>query len=389
MKCKPVSAFRVEFKFYRYAAPALTGQYDHSVANLDDLLNVEEFAALAEAKLEPAAYDYYRNGSGDEITVAENITAWRGLGLRPRVLVDVSQRNPTIDLFGQQVAAPLLVAPTALHQMADPEGEVATGRGASAADIPLVLSSLSTRTIEDVAAVTTSPLVMQIYIAQDRDFTTDLARRAQAAGCRALMVTLDTPIWGTRERDIRNNFHVPEGMKIANLERPGQPTGHRGSGLGEALSWTIDPSLTWADLETLARAVDIPVWVKGVLRADDAVRAIDHGAGGIAVSNHGGRQLDGTIATARALPEVVAAVNGQAPVVVDGGIRRGSDILRAIALGATAVQVGRPVLWGLAAGGAAGVTRVLELLITEFSAAMALAGCAHIDEITPDLIAKV
>jgi len=229
---------------------------------------------------------------------------------------------------------------------------------------------------------------MQIYIAQDRDFTTDLARRAQAAGCRALMVTLDTPIWGTRERDIRNNFHVPEGMKIANLERPGQPTGHRGSGLGEALSWTIDPSLTWADLETLARAVDIPVWVKGVLRADDAVRAIDHGAAGIAVSNHGGRQLDGTIATARALPEVVAAVNGQAPVVVDGGIRRGSDILRAIALGATAVQVGRPVLWGLAAGGAAGVTRVLELLITEFSDAMALAGCAHIDEITPDLIAK-
>jgi 4-hydroxymandelate oxidase len=263
--------------------------------------------------------------------------------------------------------------------MADPEGEVATGRGASAANIPLVLSSLSTLTIEDVAAVTTSPLVMQIYIAQDRDFTTDLARRAQAAGCRALMVTLDTPIWGTRERDIRNNFHVPEGMKIANLERPGQPTGHRGSGLGEALSWTIDPSLTWADLETLARAVNIPVWVKGVLRADDAVRAIDHGAGGIAVSNHGGRQLDGTIATARALPEVVAAVNGQAPVVVDGGIRRGSDILRAIALGATAVQVGRPVLWGLAAGGAAGVTRVLELLITEFSAAMALAGCAHID----------
>jgi 4-hydroxymandelate oxidase len=358
------------------------------VANLDDLLNVEEFAALAEAKLEPAAYDYYRNGSGDEITVAENITAWRGLGLRPRVLVDVSQRNPTIDLFGQRVAAPLLVAPTALHQMADPEGEVATGRGASAADIPLVLSSLSTRTIEDVAAVTTSPLVMQIYIAQDRDFTTDLARRAQAAGCRALMVTLDTPIWGTRERDIRNKFHVPKGMKIANLERPGQPTGHRGSGLGEALSWTIDPSLTWADLETLARAVDIPVWVKGVLRADDAVRAIDHGAAGIAVSNHGGRQLDGTIATARALPEVVAAVNGQAPVVVDGGIRRGSDILRAIALGATAVQVGRPVLWGLAAGGAAGVTRVLELLITEFSDAMALAGCAHIDEITPDLIAK-
>jgi len=362
-----------------------------ALPNLADLLNVDAFEAIAAARLKPEAYDYYRSGSDDELTLAENVAAWQRLWLAPRVLVDVSTRDSSIELFDTKIAAPLLVAPTAMHRMADPDGEMATARGAGVSGVPMVLSSLSTVTIEEVAAVATSPLVMQIYVSQDRDFTHDLAKRAEAAGCVALMVTLDTPVWGTRERDIHNSFRVPLGLKMANLERDGQPTGHptghQGRGLGEALSWVTDSALTWPDLDALVRAVNIPVWVKGVLRGDDATRAIDYGATGVVVSNHGGRQLDGARATASALPEVVAAVNGRVPVVVDGGIRRGTDILRALALGATAVQVGRPVLWGLATAGDAGVARVLELLIGGFQTAMALAGCATVAEITSDLIA--
>jgi 4-hydroxymandelate oxidase len=270
--------------------------------------------------------------------------------------------------------------------MAHPEGEVATVRGAGACGVPMVLSSLSTCTVEEVAAAATAPLWMQIYVSQDRGFTRSLAQRAQAAGCRAIMVTVDTPVWGVRERDIRNGFRVPDGMRMANLERPGMPTGHAGRGIGEALGWTIDAALTWKDLEQLRSSVDIPVLVKGVLRGDDAVRAIDHGASGVVVSNHGGRQLDGALPTAEALPEVVAAVAGRAPVIVDGGVRRGIDMLRALAMGAAAVQVGRPVLWGLAADGARGVSRVLEMLRAEFSLAMALSGSPSVAQITPDLL---
>jgi 4-hydroxymandelate oxidase len=352
-------------------------------------LSVEDFEPIAAARLDPVARDYYRSGAWGETTVAANRAAWSGLWLRPRSAVDVTARDPSTELLGSRMPAPLLVAPTALHRMAHEQGEVATARGASAAGVPMVLSSLSTCTVEDVAAATAAPLWMQIYMSQDRGFTRALAQRAQAAGCRALMLTVDTPVWGVRERDIRNHFRVPEGMRMANLERPGMPTGHAGRGIGEALGWTIDAGLTWRDLEMLRSAVDVPILVKGVLRGDDACRAIDHGAAGVVVSNHGGRQLDGALPTAWALPEVVAAVAARVPVIVDGGIRRGIDILRAIALGAAAVQVGRPVLWGLAADGATGVERVLRMLMDEFSLAMALAGCPAISAIGPDLIARI
>jgi 4-hydroxymandelate oxidase len=352
-----------------------------------DMLNVESFEAQAAARLDRVAHDYYRSGAWGEHTVHENVAAWRRLWLRPRCMVDVSRRSTATQLLGHALPAPLLVAPTALHRMAHPEGEVATARGAGACGVPMVLSSLSTRTIEDVAKAASSPLWMQIYIAQDRGFTRALAQRAQAAGCSALMVTVDTPVWGVRERDVHNGFRVPDGMRMENLERPGMPTGHTGRGIGESLGWTIDASLTWKDLEMLREAVQLPVLVKGVLRGDDAVKAIEHGAAGVVVSNHGGRQLDGAIATATALPEVVQAVAGRVPVIVDGGVRRGTDILRALALGAAAVQVGRPVLWGLATAGADGVQHVLRLLMQEFSLAMALAGCADVAKVRRDLIA--
>jgi isopentenyl diphosphate isomerase/L-lactate dehydrogenase-like FMN-dependent dehydrogenase len=355
---------------------------------LHDMLSVEAFEVAAADRLSTVAHDYYRSGAWGERTVRENVEAWGRLWLRPHCMVDVSARDPSIDLLGVRVPSPLLVAPTALHRMAHDEGEVATARAAGACGLPMVLSSLSTCTVEAVAAATKAPLWMQIYISQDRGFTRALAQRAQAAGCKALMVTVDTPVWGVRERDIHNGFRVPDGLRMANLERPGQPTGHSGRGIGESLGWTIDASLTWKDLELLREAVSIPVLVKGVLRGDDAARAIEHGAAGVVVSNHGGRQLDGAMATANALPEVVQAVAGRAPVIVDGGIRRGTDILRALAMGAAAVQVGRPVLWGLAVGGADGVERVLRILMEEFSIAMALAGCPSVGSIRRDLIAS-
>ena len=354
---------------------------------LQDMLSVDAFEHEAARRLERLAHDYYRSGSWGEQTVHANVEAWTRLWLRPRCMVDVQRRDASITLLGERLPSPLLVAPTALHRMAHDEGEVATARGAGACGVPMVLSSLSTCTVESVTRATRGPVWMQIYISQDRGFTRALAQRAEAAGCRALMVTVDTPVWGVRERDIHNGFRVPDGMRMANLERPGQPTGHTGRGIGEALGWTIDASLTWKDLEMLREAVQVPILVKGVLRGDDAVQAIEHGAAGVVVSNHGGRQLDGALPTASALPEVVQAVAGRVPVLVDGGIRRGTDMLRAIALGASAVQVGRPVLWGLATAGAEGVERVLRILMDEFSLAMALAGCADVASIRRDLVA--
>ncbi len=358
------------------------------MTNLSDILNVEAFEGLAQSRLDRVAVDYFRSGSWGEHTVAENLAAWQRLWLRPRCLVNVSQRDPSVSLFGDRMPSPLLIAPTALHKMAHPEGEVATAKAAGACGVPMVLSSLSTCTVEEVAKVATSPLWMQLYISQDRGFTRSLAQRVEAAGCKAIMVTVDAPVWGVRERDIHNGFRVPDGLHIANLERPGLPTGHSGSGIGATLGWTIDASLTWKDFEMVCSAVKLPVLVKGILRGDDAIKAMDHGAQGVVVSNHGGRQLDGSIATASALPDVVQSVSGRVPVLVDGGIRRGADMLRAVALGARAVLVGRPVLWGLATAGQPGVERVLQLLLEEFSLSMALAGCPDIRSITSDLIAR-
>ena len=354
--------------------------------SLSAALNLADLAAIAAKVIEPTAWDYYRSGAWDEHTLARSEAAWRELEIHYRGMVDVSTRSARTTLFGREVAGPLLAAPTAMQKMAHPDGECATARACAQTGLPMCLSSLSTTALEDVRAATNGPLWMQIYISQDRGFTKGLVERADAAGIEAFAVTADTPVWGIRERDMRNGFRVPDGMRMANLERPGQPTGHTGRGIGEALGWTIDASLTWKDLEMLREAVQVPILVKGVLRGDDAVQAIEHGAAGVVVSNHGGRQLDGALPTASALPEVVQAVAGRVPVLVDGGIRRGTDMLRAIALGASAVQVGRPVLWGLATAGAEGVERVLRILMDEFSLAMALAGCAKVEQIDPSLL---
>jgi 4-hydroxymandelate oxidase len=245
----------------------------------------------------------------------------------------------------------------------------------------MCLSSLSTTSLEEVRAATTAPLWMQIYLSQDRGFTRSLVERADAAGIEAFAVTADTPVWGIRERDMRNGFRVPDGLRIVNLERPGGPTGHSGVGIGGALSWTIDATLTWRDVEQLVSWTGKPILVKGLCRPDDCHAAVESGARGVWISNHGGRQLDGAPATADVLSCCAAAVRGRATVVVDGGIRRGTDILRAVALGADAAAVGRPILWGLGAGGEAGVSRALAMLRGEFELAMALAGVRGVDDI--------
>ncbi|MFM7259303.1 MAG: alpha-hydroxy acid oxidase [bacterium] len=350
-------------------------------AGLDAAVSLADLEALAANRIERTAWDYYRSGAWDETTLARNTDAWRDLEIHYRGMIDVSGRHGRTTLFGREVPCPLVLAPTAMQKMAHPDGECAAARAASSARLPMCLSSLSTTALEEVRAATSGPLWMQIYISQDRGFTRDLVARAEAAGIEAFAVTADTPVWGIRERDMRNGFRVPDGLRIVNLERPGGPTGHTGVGIGGALSWTIDATLTWKDVEMLAATTTRPVLVKGLCRPDDVRAAVASGAKGVWISNHGGRQLDGAPATADVLADCASAARGQATVVVDGGVRRGIDILRAIALGADAVAVGRPVLWGLGAGGEAGVRRALDILRGEFELAMALAGVVSPDEL--------
>jgi 4-hydroxymandelate oxidase len=284
---------------------------------------------------------------------------------------------------------PILIAPTAFHCLAHPEGELATARGAGAAATIIVVSSLSNTRIEDIAATATGPLWFQLYINQDRGFTRDLVARVERAGCGALMLTVDTPEWGRRERDVRNGFHLPPGLSAINLlpsNDCGEVIGQRGAGMGQAFSWMIDPSVTWKDLDWLCSLTKLPVLVKGVCRPEDAALALQHGAKGIVVSNHGGRQMDTAPATIEVLPAIAEAVGGRVPLLLDGGIRRGADVLKAIALGAAAVQIGRPVLWGLAANGQQGVELALNILRQEFDLAMALAGCTNVKSISRDLV---
>ncbi len=351
--------------------------------------SLTDLEALAQHAIERTAWDYFRSGAWDEQTLARNNAAWRQLEIHFRGMIDVSRRSSSTRLLQRAIPCPLLAAPTAMQKMAHPDGECGTARACSGAQVPMCLSSLSTTALEDVRAATTAPLWMQIYISQDRGFTRTLVERADAAGIDAFAVTADTPVWGVRERDLRNAFRVPDGLRIANLERPGQPTGHSGVGIGGALSWTIDPSASWSDVERLASWTTKPILVKGICRPSDVNAAFDSGAAGVWISNHGGRQLDGAPATADVLAACAQAVGGRGPTLVDGGIRRGTDILRAIALGADAVAVGRPILWGLGAGGEAGVARALEILMREFDLAMALAGVrsvAEIRELGADLV---
>ncbi|MFP5288498.1 MAG: alpha-hydroxy acid oxidase [Thermoanaerobaculia bacterium] len=359
-----------------------------------DPINVFDFEAIARETLPRETYDYYASGAQDEVTLRGNRAAWDRLSLAYRVLVDVSRRDLTASVLGQPVAMPILVAPTAFHRLATPDGELATARAAGAAGTVMILSTLSTTSIEEVVAAASGPVWFQLYVYRDREATEGLVRRAEAAGCRALVLTVDAPLLGRRERDIRNRFRLPPGLAVANLLPEGYgevPPAPADSGLAAYVASFLDPALTWRDVAWLRSITELPVLVKGIVRPDDALRAAEAGAAGVVVSNHGGRQLDTAPATIDVLPEVadaLAAHGHRIEVLMDGGVRRGTDVLKALALGARAVLVGRPVLWGLAAAGEAGAAGVLRLLRDELDLAMALAGTPTIADITRDLVRR-
>ena len=353
-------------------------------------MNLLELELAARERLSPMAYEYYAGGAHDEVTVRENRRAYEALALRPRVLVDVSRRDTSTTVLGTAVAAPVLVAPMAFQRLAHSDGELATARAVRASGSLMVLSTLATASVEEVCAAAPGPLWFQLYVYRDRGATRALVERAEGAGCTALVLTVDTPLLGRRERDVRTGFTLPPELSIGNVVPGGPstlPPAYADSGLAAFFADLLDASLTWRDVEWLRSITRLPVVVKGVLRADDARQAVERGAAAVVVSNHGGRQLDTALATVRALPEVVDAVGGRVEVLVDGGVRRGTDVVKALALGARAVLLGRPVLWGLAIGGEAGVAAALATLREELDLAMALCGCPRLSDLTPDLLA--
>ena len=338
-----------------------------------------EFEAAARSRLDPAYYDYFAGGAGDEITLRANEAAFDRLALLPRVLRGPGKLQLDVTLLGSRAAMPVLVAPTAFHRLADPEGERATARAVATAETIMIVSMASTVAVEDVAAAAPAAgLWFQLYIQPDLVFTEILVRRAEAAGCTALVVTVDSPTLGARARDRRNGFHdLPEGMYCENL-RDG----------GRVRPIVMSPELSWAHIDRLRQMTALPIALKGVAHPADARLALDHGVSALLVSNHGGRQLDTVPAAVDLLPDIVAAVGGAVPVLLDGGVRRGTDVLKALALGAAAVAVGRPVIWGLAADGERGAGRVLSLLRSEVERALTLCGCASIGELEPGMVRR-
>jgi isopentenyl diphosphate isomerase/L-lactate dehydrogenase-like FMN-dependent dehydrogenase len=342
-------------------------------------LNVWDYEQLAAERLEPGAHGYYAGGAGDEVTLRDNVAAYGRWLLRPRVLVDVSGCSTATTVLGHEVSMPLLVAPVAFQRVAHADGEVGMARAARAAGTVMCLSTLATSTPEQVAETEVTRW-FQLYVFRDPGVTSELVARAKAAGFTTLVLTVDTPVLGRRERDYRTGFTIPPEITVASL-------GQGGVTPLEAFA-LMSQSVSWQDVEQLAVEAAMPVVVKGVITAEDARLACEHGAGGIVVSNHGGRQLDGVSATIDALPEVVEAVEGRVEVLVDGGVRRGADVVKALALGARAVLVGRPALWGLAVGGERGAQHVLELLRDEIRLALQLVGCSSPADVTRDRVAR-
>jgi 4-hydroxymandelate oxidase len=352
--------------------------------------NIAGYERLAQQVLPREVFDYYAGGAEDEVTLHANRAAYAQYVLRPRVLVDVSRIDTSVQLLGQTLRSPVLLAPTAFQRLAHADGELATARAAARTGATLVASTLSTHRIEDIAAAAAggAPPWFQLYVFRDRSITEELVRRAEAAGCRALCLTASVPVQGNRERDAHNQFRLPADLEMANFSGMRQATfpAASGSGLLAFINAEFDATLTWDDLAWLRSITSLPVLVKGVMAADDARLALEHGAAGVIVSNHGGRQLDGAMATLRALPDVAAAVADRIPVLVDGGVRRGTDIVKALLLGARAVMVGRPYLWGLAVGGQAGVERVLQILDDELRRTLALVGAPSLRQLQGDSI---
>jgi len=338
-------------------------------------LNLADYETLARGLMEPATWDYFAGGSGDELTLQANSEAFRRLRLRPRVMADEDQVGTATTVLGTPIELPVLVAPTAYHGLVHRDAECATAAGAGDAGTIMVVSLNSNRTLEEVAAAATRPVWFQLYLTPDRAADEEMVRRAEDAGFAALVLTVDRPVYGAREKDVRNGFRLPDHLRAGNFG---------GTRDLRAKSWS-----SWAALDWLVQATRLPVLVKGVLTGEDALLAVQQGAAAVIVSNHGGRQLDGALAGIEALPGVVASVDGRCEVYCDGGVRRGVDVLKALALGARAVLVGRPAIWGLAVNGAAGVTAVLELLRGELERDLTLCGRCRVADIDRSFVTSI
>ncbi|GMR62603.1 hypothetical protein PMAYCL1PPCAC_32798, partial [Pristionchus mayeri] len=350
------------------------------------LLTVNDYEKAATSLLPVHPRDYYNGGAEDEVTLRENTRAFEDYTIRPFCLRDASSCSLSASFLSHSLAHPIAIAPTAFHRMAHPEGELATVRGAKASKSLMIASSWSTTPLEDMKKEAGShSMWFQLYVYKDRELTKSIVRRAEAAGFSAIVLTVDTPMLGRRLADRRNRFQLPAHLKFANFASVAQEkmpsASNEASAFMNYVSGQIDPTLTWRDVRELTKSTSLPVIVKGVMRAEDAVEAVSSGVKGIIVSNHGGRQIDSGPATIHILREIVEAVQGKVPVWMDGGVRNGRDIFKALALGATGVFVGRPVLWGLTVAGEAGVAHVMEILKLELEHTMRLAGCPTIESI--------
>ncbi|WP_336205581.1 alpha-hydroxy acid oxidase [Nonomuraea sp. LPB2021202275-12-8] len=340
-----------------------------------NLFNLRDFQDVALEKLDPVYYDYFAGGAQDEVTVQANEAAFRRLSLVPRVLRGAGRPELGGALLGQATSMPVLLAPTAFHRLAHPAGEVETARAAAEAGVIMMAAMLSTVAVEEVAA-TGATLWFQLYLQPDLGFTESLVRRAEEAGCKALVVTVDSPALGRNERGDRNDFHdLPAGMSCPNLR-----------GDGDVGQVVLSPEFSWRHVDWLRGITSLPIVLKGILHPADAALAVEHGAAAVIVSNHGGRQLDTMPPTIDRLPLIADAVRGQVPLLLDGGVRRGTDVIKALALGAQAVAIGRPVMWGLSVAGAAGVAKVLSLLRAELVNALTICGVAAPGEVPRDLV---
>lgn len=344
-------------------------------------INVADYEALAEAACEPGYWGYVVGGAGDEITLRDNVEAFHRRVLRPRMLVDVSEVSTRTTVLGTEISLPLMVAPTSLQRLTHPDGEPALAEAAAEVGTVYTLSSLGSYRPRELAEALgrETPRWFQLYWSRDREFTRELVAEAADSGFGALVLTVDLPEAGPRERDHRSGFMLPTDLPMPNLPRTlvGVEYFH------DSLGAIVDTSITWRDLEWLRAECPLPLVLKGILTAEDASLACEHGAAALVVSNHGGRQLDGVPATLDALPEVVEAVAGRAEVYLDGGVRRGTDVTKALALGARAVFIGRPALWGLAAGGRKGARHVLEIFQAETRLALVLLGCSTPEDVGP------
>jgi len=354
--------------------------------DLTGLVALSDFESAARDRLPAMAWEYLAGGAGDEISLARNREMLDAIRLKPRVLRDVSRIDTRVTLFGREHRLPLVLAPTGYHRVFHPEGECETARGAAAAGVTLVVSTVATTPLEEVARTNDSPRWFQVYVQRDREWTRRQIGLAESCGYQAFMLTVDTPVLGSRDREKRARFQMPAHLKPRNFPPLPEGISDHHHDPHSIYNPFLDPALSWKDVEWLRSNTSVPVLVKGVLAPEDARLAVGHGASGVVVSNHGGRNLDTVPAAIEALPGVVRAVGGRVPVLMDGGIRRGTDVIKALALGANAVMIGRPYLHGLAVAGAAGVARVVELLHLELMGAMALMGLTSVPEIGRDAL---